>query len=417
MSLEPDLLHFVLTVAFSFLVGLEVKTYRIQFHADSVHYFFGSARTFTFVGILGFLFYRIDPERLVPYTAVLLALTLLFGIFYRKKVEQGRPSILLYAVLLCVYALGPMTQIYPLWMPALLFVLIVFILNARSTIHRFSHGINTYEFETLGKMVLLSAVILPLLPKENVIPYIPIAPFKIWLAVVVISAISYGGYIAQRYLFPSRGYFLMGVLGGIYSSTATTVVLARKAKETGASAMIDSAVVAATGMMYLRLVVVALFFSRQTATSLLLPFIILALAGFALSALFYGVGKRGSPAPPSSDPNPLELGTAFMFATLFVFMIVATDYITRHYGGGGLKLFAFVAGFTDIDPFVLSLLTGHFGVAGDTIVASIVIAAGSNNLLKALYALWFGGVKRMYRSAAAIALLGVVTIAWGVYFV
>ncbi|MCF6200882.1 MAG: DUF4010 domain-containing protein [Hydrogenimonas sp.] len=417
MNLEPDLIHFIVTVAFSFLVGLEVKTYRIEYHSDSSKYFFGSARTLTFVGILGFLFYKIDPAHLVPYTAVLLSLTLLFAIFYWGKMRRKGQSILLFTVMLCVYAFGPLTQIYPLWMPALLFVLIVFILNARRAIHKFTAGVNTYEFETLGKMVLLSAVILPLLPKENVIAYIPIAPFKIWLAVVVVSAVSYGGYIAQRYIFPSRGYFLMGVLGGVYSSTATTVVLARKAAEIGGSYMIDAAVVAATGVMYLRLVAIALLFSVPVAKSIALPFLLLSLAAFVVSSIYYSLGKRGVVAPSSSDQNPLELGTAFMFALLFVVMIVVTDFVTSHYGGVGLRIFAFIAGFTDIDPFILSLLTGYFNVNEQTVTASIIIAAGSNNLLKAIYAIWFGGAKRTYRSAMVIAFLGFVTIGWGVYFI
>ncbi|WP_456402359.1 MgtC/SapB family protein [Hydrogenimonas sp.] len=415
MTLQPDLLHFIVTVAFSFLVGLEVKTYRIQFHSDSSKYFFGSARTLTFVGILGFLFYRIDPVHLVPYTAVLIVLSLLYTIFYWTKVQRKSQSILLFTVMLCVYALGPLTQLFPLWMPALLFVLIVFILNAKSAIHRFTLGINTYEFETLGKMVLLSAVILPLLPDRPIVPYIPLSPFKIWLAVVVVSAVSYGGYIAQRYLFPSKGYFLAGILGGIYSSTATTVVLAKKAREIGGSNLIDAAIIAATGMMYLRLVIVALFFSTAIAGALLLPFVLFALSSFLISALIYRHQSRKQTPPKGSDTNPLELGTAFLFAALFIVMIVITNYVTVHYGGIGLKLLAFIVGFTDIDPFVLSLLTGSFHVSDKTVIASIVIAAGSNNLLKALYAIWFAGLSNGYKSALAIALLGVSTIAYGLY--
>ncbi len=415
MTLQPDLIHFIITVAFSFLVGLEVKTYRMEFHSDSAKYFFGSARTLTFVGILGFLFYKIDPVHLVPYTAVLIVLSLLYTIFYWTKVQRKSQSILLFTVMLCVYAFGPMTHLFPLWMPALLFVLIVFILNARSAIHRFTLGINTYEFETLGKMVLLSAVILPLLPDRQIVHYIPLSPFKIWLAVVIISAISYGGYIAQRYLFPSKGYFLAGIFGGIYSSTATTVVLAKKARERGGSYLIDSAIVAATGVMYLRLVVIAFLFSVSIAKELMLPFTIFAIAAFLISSIFYFRQEREEGAPKGDDRNPLELGVAFIFAALFVAMIFATNYITANYGGGGLKFFAFVAGFTDIDPFVLSLLTGKFDVPQSSLVSSIIIAAGSNNLLKAIYGIWFAGVKKGYRSSLSIALLGAATVIYGIY--
>ncbi len=413
MSIEPDLLHFIITVAFSFLVGLEVKTYRIEYHSDSSKYFFGSARTLTFVGILGFLFYRIDPVHLLPYTAVLLSLTLLFAIFYWTKVQKKSQSILLFVVMICVYTFGPMTQIYPLWMPALLFVLIVFILNARHAIHKFTLGVNTYEFETLGKMVLLSAVILPLLPDKEVVRYIPLSPFKIWLAVVVISAISYGGYIAQKYFFPSKGYFLTGVIGGTYSSTATTVVLARKLKSLGQSGVIESAIIAATSVMYVRLIAVAAIFNISVAKALAAPFLLLCLAGMAVSALFFSSSGKREEAVDYVDKNPLELGTALLFALLFVVMMVLTQFVSKEYGSGGLRVLSFLAGFTDIDPFVLSLLTGKYGVGTTGISSLVMIAAGSNNLLKAFYAVWFGGLKKTARSAATIAVLGVATIAWG----
>ncbi len=411
--MNPDLVHFIVTVAFSFLIGLEVKTYRQRFHPDGPQDFFGTARTYTFVGILGFVFYKIDPVHLTAYTAVLVGLTLLYTLFYHQKLIDHRQSILLFLVMLCVYAFGPLTLISPLWMPSLLFVLIVFILNARKAIHRFTLGINPYEFETLGKMILLSAVILPLLPDERIVPFIPLSPFKIWLAVVVVSAISYGGYIAQKYFFPQKGYFLTGIIGGTYSSTATTVVLARKARQTGSNPVIDASIIAATAVMYLRLIVVALIFNLDIGKTLVLPFIVLSSIGFVIAALFLKQSVVRSEGAEFVDRNPLELGTALIFALLFVIMMVMTRYITKEYGSGGLEIFSFIVGFTDIDPFVLSLLTGKYGgVTLEQIVAAVMIAAGSNNLLKAAYALWFGGPKVNWRSALVIALLGVATIGW-----
>lgn len=417
LTLDSTLVHFVVTAAFSFLVGLEVKTYRQQFHPKRVDaLIFGTTRTFTFTGILGYLFYRIDPVHLIPYTTVLVLISLLYMIFYHKKLEEGRSSILLYVVLLCVYAFGPLSALTPLWVPALLFVVIVFLLNAKSAINRFIEGTDTYEFETLGKMILLSAVILPLLPDTKVIPYLPLSPFKIWLAVVVISAISYGGYIVQKYFFPNKGYYLTGIIGGTYSSTATTVVLARKARHTESSGVIDAAIISATSMMYLRLIVVALIFNFPIGEKLILPFVVLALAGFVVSMLLM---RHGTPSDEKSefvDKNPLELGTALVFAFLFVLMMLLTRYVTHHYGDSGLQILSFLIGFTDIDPFVLSLLTGKYTVTAAEILTAVMIAAGSNNLLKAGYALWFGGWRRTWRSALVITLLGVVTIAWALFF-
>jgi uncharacterized membrane protein (DUF4010 family) len=416
MTLNADLVHFILTAVFSFLVGLEVRTYRYHFHPDSQSQpFFGTARTYTFVGILGFIFYRIDPVHLTAYVTVLGGLTLLYALFYYQKLIDHRQSILLYLVMLCVYAFGPLTQLFPLWMPALLFVMIVFILNARTAIHRISLCIDPYEIETLGKMVLLSAVILPLLPDEKVIPMVPLSPFKIWLAVVVISAISYGGYIAQKYLFKQRGFFLTGIIGGTYSSTATTVVLARKAKSIGYDPMIDAGVIAATSVMYLRLLVIAALFNLQIAQRLFMPFVFFSLLGFAMAWFFVLRSTKSTNITEFVDKNPLELGTALLFALLFVIMMILTQYITHHYGLGGLKIFSFLAGVTDIDPFVLSLLTGKYSVTPVEIESCVMIAAGSNNLVKALYALWFGGVKNCHKSALSISFLGICTIGWGLW--
>jgi len=408
-GLSPDLIHLIITTAFSFLIGMELKTYRLQFHGENDRFYFGTARTYTFAGILGFITYGIG---LNVYLAVLASFTVLFALLYYQRLKEGGQSILAFVVLLLVYTFGPVTQLYPLWMPALLFVLIVFVLNARESLQRFSEGASMREFETLGKMVLLSAVILPLLPNTKVLSYLPISPFKLWLAVVVISGISYGGYLVQKYLFPQKGYFLTGIFGGTYSSTATTVVLAHKARSVGGDRVIDAAIIAATSMMYLRLFVVAVVFNTTVAKALLLPFAVMAAAGLLIAFFYMKQGVKYHGASDYVDKNPLELGTAFLFAGLFVVMMLLTQYVTQHYGNSGLHLLSFAVGFTDIDPFILSLLTGKYSVQTAELITAIMIAAGSNNLLKAAYALWFGGWKGGIHSAIWIALLGLATIVW-----
>jgi len=119
MSLDPVLIQFLLTVVLSFLVGMEIRTYMQQYHGGNDPAFFGSVRTFTLVGISGFILYSIDTARLLPYTAGLISITLLYALFYWKKLETGRKSILAYVVLLVVYGFGPLAALYPLWMPTL----------------------------------------------------------------------------------------------------------------------------------------------------------------------------------------------------------------------------------------------------------------------------------------------------------
>ncbi len=417
MNHNVDLVHFLIVAVFTFLVGLEVKSYRNQnIQAHDEKYFFGDIRTYSFVGILGFILWKMDHSTiLLLYVAGFAAITVLYALLYHKNLEENKRSILLYIVMLLVYAMGGLIQVAPLWMTALLYVSIVFILNVNKGIGEYAKSINIEEFQTLSKMILLSAVILPLLPEENIIPYIPLSPFKIWLAVVVISGISYGGYLLQKYLFPSKGYYLTGIFGGTYSSTATTVVLAKKARTLQGYRVLDAAIISATSVMYLRLIIVALIFNFEIGKTLLVPFMIFASAGFVISWFYLRNPQQTHEHVDIVDRNPLELQTAFVFALLFVIMMVVTHFVTKQYGSSGLEILSFIVGFTDIDPFILSLLTGKFSITGTQIIAAVMIAAGSNNLLKAVYALWFGGAKNTYRAALWITLLGIVTIAWGMH--
>lgn len=402
--LDIRAVQFALTAVLSFLIGLEIKSYRARFHGGEAMHGFGSARTYTFIGVLGYLFWVLGVE---VYIAAMAGITFLYALYYREQLRSGKSSVLLYVAALAVYGLGPLTTQFALWMPASVFVLVIFIFNAKRRLQELVLHFNADELEILGKMVLLSAVILPLLPRNSLGRFLPLSPFEIWTAVVIVSAISYGGYLVQKYFFRRKGYVIAGLVGGVYSSTATTVVLSRKAAEIGNRDLMTSAIVAASAMMYLRLVAVAAIFNAPAAGTLLLPFVGFAAAGVAVAA-FYGarVPAAGAEMVPV-DTNPLELGTAFLFAGLFMAMMAATQAVTAHFGTEGLRLLSFIVGFTDIDPFVLSLLTGHASVGRKVIVSSIMIAAGSNNLLKALYALWFG------RAAGRTAALWLLLLGFG----
>jgi len=414
LNINIDFIHFLVVGVFGFLIGLEVKSYRKEQELEKrMNYFFGEVRTFSFVAILGFILFKIDSHSLLAYLAGFLALTALYGILYHQNLKEEKRSILLFVVMLLVYTFGPLISTQPLWMTALLYVSIVFILNSNRGINNYLSNINVTEFETFGKMVLLSIVILPLLPDTKILPYIPLSPFKIWFAVVVISGISYGGYIVQKYLFPSKGYYLTGIFGGSYSSTATTVVLAKKAKNLGGLNVIDAAIISATSVMYLRLVAIAFIFNMEVGKELLVPFILLSITGFVVSFFYLKNNNNTEENTEIADQNPLELKTAFIFASLFVIMMIITNFVTKNYGNSGLEILSFIVGLTDIDPFILSIVTGKFDISTTQIVTAIMIASGSNNLLKASYALWFGGVKNSYKSAMWIFILGVVTIALG----
>jgi len=167
-------------------------------------------------------------------------------------------------------------------------------------------------------------------------------------------------------------------------------------------------------MMYVRLLILAFIFSPSVAMELLIPMGIFTLVGVAVALFLY---KRSDvKSSQIQDQNPLELGVAFLFALLFIAMMLITNFVYDHFGKSGIDLLSFVIGFTDIDPFVLSLLAGKVSLSTLAIAKAILIASGSNNLLKAIYALSFSKAKAKI-SALWLALLALATIAYPYIFI
>jgi uncharacterized membrane protein (DUF4010 family) len=210
------------------------------------------------------------------------------------------------------------------------------------------------------------------------------------LAIVAVSGISYFSYLLKKFVFPDSGILLTGVLGGLYSSTATTVILAEKSKEENSSGKIVGAIFLATAMMYLRIFLLALFFNVTVAIGLL-PYFIVFIIITSLIALYFTKfhiikPQQGDETVKSHD-NPLEFKTALIFAALFIFFALATTFVTNHYGGTGVNIMAFVVGVTDIDPFILNLFQSKETIANTIIITAALNAITSNNLLKLIYAL------------------------------
>lgn len=177
--------------------------------------------------------------------------------------------------------------------------------------------------------------------------------------------------------------------------------------------MITASIIAATSVMYLRLIVIALVFNIGIAKNIYLPLLFFALFGFMVAFAYYRLGTKTQNSLKIEDKNPLELGTAFVFSALFVIMIVATHFVTEFYGSSGLKMLSFIVGFTDIDPFILSLLTGKYAVTQHEIYAAILISIGSNNILKGVYSLWFGSWSKTSHAFMWLVVLGIAAISAG----
>ncbi len=407
--LSQEWVKIVIVILAGFLIGLDIKTHRIK--KDSAKEI-GSVRTYAFIALLSYVFYKID---IYLYLIGYIAITAHFLLFYMEKLKDKKSGILLFLLTSLVYTFGVIIIKFNAWFLIVVFIAIVFISNLNKRLKKFYKIFDETEIETIAKVVLLSGVILPLLPRTNIHELIPISFFKVWLAVVIVSMFSYVGYILKRYIFKDKGYWLTGILGGIYSSTATTIVLAKKARMSKSVDLFVSSIIIATAVMYLRLLGIAYAFNLNIATKLTIPFVLLALLTSLISMFYYHRARRdlNSNLNEEEDQNPLELGTAFLFAFLFILMASLTHFVLSRYGDLGLNILSFIVGFTDIDPFVLSILSSKFSVTASGATTAILIAAGSNNILKAFYSYIFAKNKIGKISAAVLLLLGALTIGAG----
>lgn len=382
--------NFVITLVLSLLIGFEQRKRVDKSDEEEERAVFGTDRSFAFIGVLGFVLYILEPKSMVPFTAGGVIIALYFAIYYYLKIVQfksyGLTSII---AALITYTLGPLVITQPKWLTILIAVSILILVERKASFERLSTKIDISEFLTLGKFLIIAAVVLPITPREPKIPYINISPYDVWFTIVIVSSVSYVSYILHRYVFPRSGVLISGILGGLYSSTATTMVLSRRAKDIKpVSNEYASSIIAATGMMYLR-VLILMFIFNYSIFSFLLPYVAgLMVITLITSAVVYLMRKPQSDTKESVEQiysNPLELKIAMLFAVLFIVFSLITYYVIQNYGNYGLNILSYIIGFTDIDPFLLNLFQGNYSIGIDTVSKAVLQAIASNNILKAGY--------------------------------
>ncbi|HZY38064.1 MAG TPA: DUF4010 domain-containing protein [Mucilaginibacter sp.] len=386
-AIPPDIIKFILVFVFALLIGMEQRRHFIK---EGLETQFGTDRTFTLIGILGFILYIISPQTLFPFLGGGAAITVLLSVYYLRKISlQKRFGLTSVVIALITYCLAPLVYTQPTWLVLLIVVAVLVLVEIKTTLLQFSEKFDNDEFITLAKFLVLAGVILPLLPDKPISPLFNFSPYKFWLAIVAVSAISYFSYILKKFVFPNSGIILTGILGGLYSSTATTIILARKSKELEDENKVAAAIILATTMMYVRLFLLALFFNASIALRLAPAFSVSVVFSLVFVLYLYRLkpGKTQTGAAENIQPhnNPLEFKTALLFAALFVLFAFLTGFVTKNYGKGGITLLSFVVGVTDIDPFILNLFQNK-GTMNDVVVVTAVLnAVSSNNLLKMIY--------------------------------
>ena len=396
--LPEELVTFILVTVFSLLIGLSLR--RISLKREGETTLFGTDRTFTFIGILGYLLYILDPTDYRLFMGGGAVLGLLLALNYYVKQAQFH----VFGVTTITYCIAPIVATQPSWFYVMVIVTVLLFTELKHTFTELAQRMKNDEMITLAKFLAISGIILPMLPDDNLIPGINLTPYSIWLATVVVSGISYLSYLLKRYVFRESGILVSGIVGGLYSSTATISVLARKSRKVSAQEAPEyvAAMLLAVSMMFLRFLILIGIFSVGALTAIY-PYLLIMSAVAAGTAWFlHSRWKRPAMSETVDEDedgsNPLEFKVALIFAVLFVVFTIATHYTLIYAGEGGLTLLSFVSGFSDITPFILNLLQGTGNVPVSLITACSMQAIVSNIAVNMCYALFFSGKKSPLRS-------------------
>ncbi|MBX9602697.1 MAG: DUF4010 domain-containing protein [Bryobacteraceae bacterium] len=336
------------------------------------------------------------PSGLLALGAVIAAANLL---------ERGRanrdPGITTEVALFAMYGIGALVMTGPRSVAVALGGALAALLAFKGEMHGFARGLSDNDVKAIMRFVLISLVILPALPDQNYGPFQVWNPRQIWWMVVLIVGISLAGYIAFQVLGQRGGTVLGGLLGGLVSSTATTVSYARASKAEPATLPAALMVILlASGVVFGRVLVEMAVISRELLHAALIPVLILAALLFALAGIAWFRQMKQSAIP--KPENPAELKPALLFAAGYA-VVLAAAAATRHYFGEGALFFvAAISGLTDVDAITLS--TANL-VSGGTLSATtgwklVITAVLSNLVFKAAVVAWIGHAS-LFRWVAA----------------
>jgi uncharacterized membrane protein (DUF4010 family) len=392
LGLFPEeALKILLVLSLSFLIGLE----REEHKAKGTSYTFGGVRTFPLIGLIGYMtafLTNLSPIGVGVGFAVVGSFLLVS--YLHKLSMTGDAGVTTEVSGLLTYLLGPLVYSGKFWIATAIVVVAALLLELKQGLENLTNKIDSDEVVTFTKFLLVTFVILPIVPNQG-FTFLNINPFKTWLVVVAVSTVSYGSYVVNKLAKGKGGPLLTAILGGAYSSTVTTIVLARRSKDEVMPRYFSGSILTASGIMYLRIFLLIFVFNASLAMRLFWPMIILFVIGFAGGILWTRIpdGEKHEIERKYSPKNPLALRSALFFAMVFLIILIATELVVRFVSAQLIYPLAAIMGLSDVDPFIMSLTqTSGAGKALflDTAARAIIIATSSNNVIKGVYASIFG---------------------------
>ncbi len=392
-----------LAAAAGLLIGLERE--RSKPSDESRLSFLGGARTHPLLALVGGVSMLAARELgvvavIVPFGALVVLLALNYAGEVWRDVHRGITSeaAFLLSFLLGVLALthevlDPKQKIFAV---ASIAVVATFLLSAKPMLHPLARRISTEDVAGTLKFLIVAVVVLPLLPDRTYGPLDVLNPFQVGVLMVLISGLSFAGYAAIRLFGPRRGLGLTGIMGGLVSSTAVTLSMARRAKERpelGESAAF--AVVLASTVMFVRVFVIVAVVNPGLRNEVAYPIGFATAGGVAAClALWLRSGRARPGAQEIAFSNPFDLGAALEFALIFAVILLGSKAASTYLGTAGTYAAGVVAGSTDVDAITLSMakLATDGGALSHRVAATtIFFGTASNTVVKGVMAAVVGG--------------------------
>ena len=405
-------------LAIGLLVGLE-RGWRGREEEDFKRT--AGIRTFALVGLLGgvsgIVAKATDP---IVLGFIFFAFTAAFAAYsWMEARAEKNYSVTAVVAAMLTFVLGAYAIYGPLTVAVACAVAMTVLLALREPLHRWLKSIEWTEIRAVLILLAMSFLLLPVLPNRIVDPWGVINPAEIWLLAIMIAAISFVGYVAVKVLGERLGVAMAALAGGLASSTATTVTLARLARNhPGSARVLSGGILLASSVMLGRVLVVVGVLNRSLLFALLAPLAAAALVFVCCAAwMLRGKGERAQPKLTIS--NPLELGMAFKLAALIALILILAEFVTRTLGDAGILALAAASGLADVDALTISMARLSGGQVTPALAAqAILIAVAVNTATKTFLSGALGGASVATRVAfasiaAALAAYLALTVSWG----
>lgn len=369
---------FAQSLGIGFLIGLERER-----HEGKI----AGVRTFTLIALAGSLSGYVGvlkdrPES--PWILLVLIVASLLVAQFKAKSDEPDTTTVIAAIL--AFLLGYMLWLGHTFFPAALAIAVTAVLYFREELRGLPKRLSRQDITSFFQFAAVAFILLPILPDKTYGPYQVINPSQIGWLVVLISGISLAGYVALRLLRGRSGLIVVGLLGGLASTTATTLVYSRHSKNMPDFCKSAATIILLSHLVLFVRIAVVVAVVQYALLPTMLPWILGGLIGgiICLLALLY---RRASPQqqlPELTVSNPTELKTAFGFAVGFSLVLLLSAWMHDIFANAGGYVIAFLSGLTDVDAITIANLKLYSvgSISPDTAAKAIVIAFIANLIFK-----------------------------------